>query len=194
MYCILLGMPICFVIGILVSFSNRFAVVTGVTGDILVPTAVAFCYLGLSMGDFASGLLSQKLRSRKKAILAFLGLMTVVVLAFLFLRGLSPTVYYTLCFLLGFSAGYWAIFVQNASEQFGTNLRSTVTNTVPNFVRGGLVAMSAAFLALIPNPKVPDMYFIHSALIVGGVVIIIALFSTWAIQETFSKDLDYVEE
>ncbi|HRR07481.1 MAG TPA: MFS transporter [Rhodothermales bacterium] len=194
MFCILLGMPIWYVIGILVSFSNRFAVVTGVTGDILVPTAVAFCYLGLSIGDFSSGLLSQKLRSRKKAILSFLVLMAVVVLAFLFLRGLSPAIYYGLCFMLGFSAGYWAIFVQNASEQFGTNLRSTVTNTVPNFVRGGLVAMSAAFLALIPNPKVPDEYFIHSALIVGAITIAIAVFSTLSIQETFSKDLDYVEE
>ncbi|HRK75183.1 MAG TPA: hypothetical protein PLL64_12960, partial [Rhodothermales bacterium] len=150
--------------------------------------------LGLSIGDFSSGLLSQKLRSRKKAILSFLVLMAVVVLAFLFLRGLSPAIYYGLCFMLGFSAGYWAIFVQNASEQFGTNLRSTVTNTVPNFVRGGLVAMSAAFLALIPNPKVPDEYFIHSALIVGAITIAIAVFSTLSIQETFSKDLDYVEE
>lgn len=194
MFCILLGMPIWFTIGILIAFSNRFAVVTEVQGAIAVPTAIALCYLGLSVGDFSSGLLSQVLKSRKKAILIFLLAKIVVVGCYLFLHGLSSTLYYTLCFLLGLTAGYWAIFVQNASEQFGTNIRSTVTNTVPNFVRGGLVAMSTAFLAMIPTKMPPSMYYVHAGLVVGGVVILIAIVSTLAIQETFSKDLDYLEE
>lgn len=194
MYCTLVGMPIWFTIGILISFANRFGVATGVEGTINVPNAVALAYFGLSIGDFSSGLLSQVLRSRRKAMMIFIVAKVGVVLIYLFSHGLSAMAYYGLCFLLGVTGGYWAVFVQNASEQFGTNLRSTVTNTVPNFVRGGLVAMSTAFLALLNNPKVPDASYIQSALVVGAVAILLALFSAWSLEETFSKDLDYLED
>lgn len=185
--CILLGLPIWYIIGVLIAFANRIGEANGTLG-ITPADAVMFCYLGLSSGDVASGALSQFFKSRKKVILGFLALMVAVVCTYLFGKGFSTTVYYFLCFMLGFSAGYWALFVQNASEQFGTNLRSTATNTVPNFVRGALVPMSLSFKALIPSG------IIYAALVVGGVAIVIAIVATLSIEETFGKDLDYIEE
>lgn len=185
---ILIGLPIWFIIGILIAFSDRFGKMAGIAEPIVIGTSVMFCYLGLSSGDLCSGILSQVLRSRKKVMILFQSMMLVVVLIYLFVPNSNMIVFNTLCFLLGFSAGYWALFVQNASEQFGTNLRSTVTNTAPNFVRGALVPMTLSFQALLPNG------LRNAALIVGLVAIAIAFLSTISVEETFGKELDYLEE
>ncbi len=106
----------------------------GVNEPIVAGQSILFTYLGLIFGDFTSGFLSQIMKSRKKVVGIFISLTSVFILVYLFINGLSLTLFYTLCVLLGFSIGYWAVFVTTASEQFGTNLRSTVTTTVPNFI------------------------------------------------------------
>jgi hypothetical protein len=94
-----------------------------------------------------------------------------------------------LCLALGTCTGYWALFVQVASESIGTNIRSTVTNTVPNFVRGSVVPITLGYKYLsdlFVNPAL-------SAVIIGAVCIGIALWAVLTSDETFHKDLDYVE-
>jgi len=140
-------------------------------------------------GDLSSGLLSQLLKSRKKVILLFM-LLTVGAVALYFLQGhQSPQFFYVVCAFLGFAAGYWAIFVTVAAEQFGTNLRATVATTVPNLVRGMVVPITMLFQFF------RGMFGMESgALLVGGLCITAAFLSLRALEETFHKDLDYYEE
>jgi len=187
--CILIGLPIWYIIGILVALSQDvFGKELGVEG-IVNGKAVMFAYIGLSFGDLISGLLSQYLRSRKKVVFIYLTSSSILVLYFVFFaKGITLPAYYFLCFMLGTATGYWAIFVTIASEQFGTNIRSTVTNTVPNFVRGAVLPITASFTALSGITT-----NLTGALIVGMVCIALAWFATTRIKETFAKDLDYFE-
>ncbi|MEW6702369.1 MAG: MFS transporter [Bacteroidota bacterium] len=187
-YCILIGLPIWYVVGILITFSPEFGKVLGVTEPIAAGKSIMYTYTGLIFGDFASGFLSQHLKSRKKVVMIFIALTSVFIFVYLFNRGLSLTMFYTLCVLLGFSIGYWAVFVTTASEQFGTNLRSTVTTTVPNFIRGSVVPLTLAFSYLRNS-----MGMIYSAVIVGVVSLLIAFLAIYKLEETYGKDLDYLE-
>ena len=188
--CISIGIPIWFMIGILVTFSPEFAKELNIEG-VQAGTAVMYFYLGTSFGDFMSGYLSQVFKSRKKILLLYLIITTIMIPIYLFTNDVSLTTFYIICALLGLAAGYWAVFVTIASEQFGTNLRSTVTTTVPNFVRGSLVLLMLLLDLFRENFS---FSLINSALIVGIISVGIAFISLAGMHETFGKDLDYVEE
>ncbi|HTJ85578.1 MAG TPA: MFS transporter, partial [Polyangiaceae bacterium] len=186
---ILIGTPIWYVIGILVVRASAIAKDMGIAGEINPGTAVMLCYIGLAVGDVASGVLSQLLHSRKKAVGVFLVLTAAsVVYYFAFGKG-SVGSLYAACFVLGVGAGYWAMFVTMASEQFGTNLRSTVTTTAPNFVRGSLVLSNFGFTVFQPSLGVWK-----SAVAVGAISISIAMGALLLLHESFGKDLDFVED
>lgn len=186
--CILIGLPIWFAIGVLINLSNRFAVAHGLIDKIDVADSVMFAYLGLSVGDLASGLLSQYLKSRKKVVYLYLFFSLVLMVVYLFNTNVSVDYYKYMCFGIGFATGYWALFVTIASEQFGTNIRSTVTNTVPNFVRGAVVPITLSFAGLSASVGV-----IQAALWVGLTCLLLAFVATWYIKDSFSKDLNYFE-
>ncbi len=186
---ILIGVPIWFVVGILITFSPEFARALGITGPISAGNAVMYCYLGLVFGDLTSGLLSQALRSRKKVVLLYM-LLTIAGVAVYFLQGSSsPGFFYGVCLALGFAAGYWAIFVTVAAEQFGTNLRATVATTVPNFVRGMVVPITLLFQFFRRSFGLEA-----SALVVGAICLAAGFAALASLEETFHKDLDYFEE
>lgn len=190
-YCIIIGLPVWFVIGILIAFANRFENDLGIIGGpVQVADAVMFAYIGLSVGDLLSGLLSQVFRSRRKVVVAYLIANMMLILIYLFSRDIHLSTFYFLCFALGTATGYWALFVTIASEQFGTNIRSTVTNTVPNFVRGAVVPITYSFTALT-RLFIGDE--VLAALVVGTVCVGLALFGIFQLKETFGKDLDYAE-
>ena len=192
LHCISIGIPIWYTVGLLVMNSaDNFGPWLGVY-DISNGKAVMYCYLGLSAGDLLAGVLSQWLRSRKKVVflyLAFTLLCTVLFLIVLHTYNISSDTYYLLCFLLGTGTGYWAIFVTIAAEQFGTNIRSTAANTIPNFVRGSVNIIMLLFGTLLAM-GISDGW---SALLVGLFFIGLAAFSLSKLQETFAKDLDYFE-
>jgi len=187
--CILIGLPIWYVIGILITFSPEFANALGVTGEVVAGDAVMYSYLALAVGDFSSGFISQAFKSRKKIVLVFILLTLTSILFYLFLPFKSVAFFYIACAGLGFATGYWALFVTIAAEQFGTNLRSTVATTVPNFIRGTVVPITLAFKFLRG-----EMGIIYGALIVGVITIIIAIIALRSIDETFSRDMNFVEE
>jgi MFS family permease len=174
-------------VGVLMTFSDAFAKKLGVEG-ISPAKAVMFCYIGLAIGDFLSGYLSQVFKTRKKIIFVFILITNILIVIYLFFNSFGTFYFYTICMLLGVSCGYWAVFVTNASEQFGTNLRATVTTTVPNFVRGSVVPLSLLFQYL--NTKVD---LIQSAAIVAGISLVLAYISATKLEETYGKDLDYIE-
>ena len=187
--CILIGLPVWFVVGILITFSPEIAKEIGITEPISVGKGILYCYLGTAIGDIASGVLSQMLQSRKKVVLLFLIMILLSSTWFLYSGLSNAAALYQIAFVLGFSAGYWALFVTIASEQFGTNIRSTVTTTVPNFVRAAVVPLTLGFAFAKQS-----MGAINAAYLVGLISIGIALFAIFQIKETFGKDLDYIEK
>jgi MFS family permease len=186
---IMIGLPSWFVVGVLITFSPEFARVLNVQGPISAGNAVMYCYIGLVAGDLASGLLSQLMKSRKKVVFIFLMATVAAVATYFLATDATATTFYTICALLGFGIGYWAIFVTVAAEQFGTNLRATVATSVPNFVRGMTVPITMAFQLARGYLGIE-----RGAVAVGAFCLLIALFSLSRLQETFHKDLDYFEE
>lgn len=186
--CILVGIPLWYVIGILITFSPEFGKALGVQGEVSAGKAVFYSYFGLIFGDFLSGYLSQILKSRNKVMVIFLISSALMIAVYFLSQGIELSIFYFVCFGLGITSGFWAVFVTIAAEQFGTNLRATVATTVPNFVRGSVVPMTLAFNAMRPGLGLQT-----SAIILAAITIALALFSVSQLKESFGKDLDYYE-
>lgn len=190
LYCILIGVPVWYVIGILVTFSPEFAKKAfGITEEINAGRAVMYHYIGASIGSFLTGLISQYLKSRKKSLLIALIALTVFCGMYFMSHGVSATVFYSIIFVMGIAMGYWAVFITVASEQFGTNIRATVTTTVPNFVRGSTVLVTMLYQFLIAY-----MGILYSGIAVGVIVLSLAFFALFHLEESYHKELDYMEE
>jgi MFS family permease len=189
---ILIGLPTWYVIGILMNYSNRFASDLYPNSLIDSGKATMFGYIGISLGDIVIGFVSQYFRSRKKALFIFYGL-TILACGLYFspLNNQDASMYF-ICGLLGFSSGFWAIFVTMGAEQFGTNLRATAATTIPNMVRGSLPIMNMLFLNLFQETW--NWNLLTSGIITGVIVIVIAIVSAWFTEETFMKKLNYVEK
>jgi MFS family permease len=205
--CIVIGLPVWFVVGVLIALSHKFfPEILGLTSadadslkamSVPTPEMVMWSYVGLSTGDLLSGLLSQLFHSRKKVI--YLNLMGIAIMTLVYLYGPagSQNYYRMIAFLLGAVTGYWAIFVTNASEQFGTNIRSTVAATVPNFVRGGVLLITMGFEYFSSSFQNSGQFdgrtFTVAALIIGSICLTLAFWGTYNVEEAFHKDLDYFE-
>lgn len=202
---ILIGLPLWYAIGILITFSPEIAKALKVDGSINAGKAIMISYLGLAVGDMLSGTISQQVRSRKKVVAAFILMTFAMILIYLFIPIRTESFFYTVCFVLGIAIGYWALFVTIAAEQFGTNLRATAATTVPNFIRGSLVPLTLLYKFLRDSSqstltpalgqveaKTPGI--IYGALFVGGLTIIIALLALYSVEETFGRDLNFEEE
>lgn len=187
--CILVGIPVWYVVGILIFFSKEFAIFLNVSGPINSGKSIMFHYTGAAIGSIITGYLSQKLRSRKKALAIAISVLGFLCVWYFAAFETSPTTFYFITFALGLAMGYWAIFVTVASEQFGTNIRSTVTTTVPNFVRGATVLMTMWWVSMST-----DMGIWEAAIVVGAVVIPLSLVAIFFLEESHGKNLDYIEE
>jgi putative MFS transporter len=192
--CILIGLPNWFVIGILITFSPEIAKALQIKGEINAAHAIAFAYLGITFGGFASGFFSQQLRSRKKIVFSFILFTFAAMHAYFHAAGLPEATFYLIILFLGFGVGYWAVFVAIAAEQFGTNIRATVATTVPNFIRGSVVPLTLAF-NFLKSCEIggAPVGVVTSAAIVGTACVLIALWALRGLDETYGKDLDYIE-
>ena len=176
-------------IGVLVSFSDQFGKHFGIAEDISPGKAIMFAYVGISIGDVFIGLVSQWLRSRKKALYIFYVLTALFIALFFLQQGGSSDAMYWICAGLGFATGFWAVFVTMAAEQFGTNLRATAATTVPNMVRGSLPLIIILFKWLRTETT-----YISAGIITGVITMVIAVWAAANTKETFGKDLNYIEE
>ncbi|RYY28145.1 MAG: MFS transporter [Sphingobacteriaceae bacterium] len=186
--CILMGAPLWFVVGILVTQAPEFGKALQSPATLSAGTGILYTYFGIAAGDLAAGLLAQITRSRKKTMMLFHVLSLISVFVYLKTAGITEQQFVWLCLFMGFSCGYWATFVTIASEQFGTNIRATVTTTVPNFVRGALIPITYIFEKMVSRYGI-----ISSGRIMMTVLIVIAFFSISQLKESFDKDLDYLE-
>ena len=188
---ILIGLPTWYVIGILVNLSNRFA--TNIYGNnaIISGKAIMYAYIGIAIGDILIGLISQYFKSRKKALYLFYALTIISVCLFFSPWNNSDGRMYFICGLMGFSTGFWAIFVTMGAEQFGTNLRATAATTIPNMVRGALPLINLMFKDLFQDNW--GWSLVKSGILTGTIVIGITLIAAYFTEETFQKDLNYIE-
>lgn len=189
---ILIGLPTWYVIGILVNQSDKFGEQLFGSSTIDSGRAIMFAYVGIAIGDIAIGLVSQYFKSRKKALLLFYLLTTACLVLFFSSVNNSDARMYGISGLLGFSTGFWAIFVTMGAEQFGTNLRATAATTIPNMVRGALPLINLLFLDLFQ--KSWHWGLIKSAIVTGTLVMLITYIAYYFTEETFHKDLDFTEE
>ncbi|HSQ67424.1 MAG TPA: MFS transporter [Polyangiaceae bacterium] len=185
---ILVGVPIWYVVAILITFAPEVGKAMGLEKAPDAAFAIMINYTGLAVGDFSSGALSQIIKSRKRALFVFIALTAASVAIYFAVGGRSLFAFYAACALLGVATGYWAVFVTVASEQFGTNLRATATTTAPNFVRGAVVPITVAFNALKGSLGVRG-----SALLVGAVTLALAMIALTRLEETYGKDLDFID-
>ena len=188
---ILIGLPTWFVIGVLINYSNKFA--SSLYGINLIDSgrSIMLAYIGIATGDLLIGYVSQYFKSRKKALMLFYILSIIGMILFFSPFNNNDSRMYLICAFLGFSTGYWAIFNQMAAEQFGTNLRATAATTIPNMVRGALPLINFLFLDILQKKLGWDI--LQSGMLTGSIVMVITLIAYFFTEETYHKDLDYME-
>ncbi|SEK56706.1 MFS transporter [Parapedobacter koreensis] len=189
LYCVLIGLPLWFVVGILITQAPEFGKALDAPVTLSAGRGILFGYIGIAIGDVFAGLFAQLTKSRRLVVFLFQLSTIGTAIWYLSSEGLSEARFHWIAFCMGTAVGYWATFVTIASEQFGTNLRATVTTTVPNFVRG----------ALIPSTLLFEFFVGHFGIITAAYVMIflltaIAMFALSQLKESFSKDLDFVED
>jgi putative MFS transporter len=187
MRCILIGLPAWYIIGVLVFFSDRFGKEFGIA-NIDPARAIMFLYLAIAFGDLSVGLLSQYLKSRKKALLAFYGISMLFAVLFFLQQNGTATSFYLICAGMGYGTGFSVVYITMSAEQFGTNLRASAAISIPNMVRGALplIILLFKFCREISN-------YITGAWITGLILFVIGLLCTFGLEETFDKDLNFIE-
>ncbi len=189
---IFIGLPVWFVIGILIGFSNEFAKAFGIEG-FDQPKSLMLQYVALVFGDVCAGLLSNYLKSRKKALYIFYFIMTIFIVLFFALKGGgSATNMYLLCMGLGFGSGISVLYITMSAEQFGTNLRASAAISIPNLVRGFLPLIILLF-KFIRSPQVTNNY-VTGAWITAAIILAIGYTAVYFTKESFTNDLDFTEK
>ena len=189
---ILIGLPVWYIIGVLITFADEFAKQFGIK-DFDQPTALMLQYAALAVGDMTAGFLSNYIRSRKKTLFIYYAITAVFIVLFFALKGGgSATNMYLLCMGLGFGSGISVLYITMSAEQFGTNLRATAAISVPNLVRGALPLILILFQWL----RTPAMFgnYVTAALVTGAVMLVIGFLSVIYTRETFGRDLEFIEQ
>ncbi len=186
--CILVGAPVFFIVGILVTLSPEFGRAFNMANEPEAAKAVAITYLMISIFDIFSGLLSKKLKKRRETMALFLAIQLIAIINFLFFPTTTLNEFYIKCAFLGVGVGYWGIMITNASEQFGINLRATVTTSVPNFIRGLLTPITLIF-----RPLSNSVGIIPAASWIGIGTIIVAVIAVFILPERFETEANFVE-
>lgn len=187
--CILVSVQLWYIMGILIALSPEFTSTIGISKDIVAGESIVYCYIGGILGGFLSSLISQILKSRIKALIVFMILSSAGIVGYFFLKDLSSSMFYAFCVYMGIAGGYWAIFVQVAAEQFGTNIRATATTMITNFGRATLIPFSMFFVYLKSNYSL-----MFAGLFVGILTIVLSILPLFYLKESFYKNLDYIDE
>ena len=191
MRCIFIGLPVWFVIGVMISFSDEFAKRFGIE-DFDQPKALMLQYVALAFGDMGAGFLSNYLRSRKKTLLIYYGILSLFMFLFFALKGGGNAFnMYAICMGLGFGSGISVVYITMSAEQFGTNLRATAAISIPNLVRGFLPLILVIFQYLRSDQLLNN--YVTAAWVTGLFIVGLGLWSVIQTKETFEKDLDYLE-
>jgi hypothetical protein len=188
-YCICISLPIWFVVGILITQAPELGEALGAPETLSAGKGIMLCYMGTAIGEVIAGFIAQVSKSRRLSLLLFHIMSLIAIFIYLGSTGISTEKFSYLAFFIGFSVGYWASFITVASEQFGTNLRATVTTTAPNLVRAALIPITFLFEFFVAKFNI-----ITAGYIVMSITTFVAIFALSQLKESFDKDLDYIEE
>lgn len=189
---ILIGLPVWYIIGVLITFGDEFASRFGIK-DFDQPIALMLQYVALAFGDMSAGFISNYIKSRKKTLLIFYAITCVFILLFFVLKGGGNAFnMYLLCMGLGFGSGISVLYITMSAEQFGTNLRATAAISIPNLVRGCLPLILLLFQFLRGQKIFSD--YITGAWVTGIIIMVIGFIAALYTNETFGKDLNFLEE
>lgn len=186
--CILIGLPVWYIIGVLATFSDQFGRAFGIP-DVSPATAIMVLYMGIGLGDLSVGWLSQRLQSRKKTLYLFYGITIFFVLLFFLQNGGSRTLFYLICFGMGYGAGFNVVYLTLGVEQFGTNLRASAAISIPNMVRGALPLI----ILLFQFTRGLFQDYATGGWVTGLVVFAVALLAARFVKESYGSELDFVE-
>ena len=186
--CILMGIPIWYSVGLLITLSPELAKAHNITG-LKLSTCFILFQVGITSGDLLSGILSQVLKSRKKILLAFMSL-GILATIYHFAKVAEGQQLNLTSFLMGLGCGYLSVFVTSTAEHFGINLRVTATTTVTNFMRGALVLLIPLHQGI---EHLFDLSLTAGLTITGCIVWALAMLSVILLPDTFGRELDYVE-
>lgn len=188
----LIGLPVWYVIGIMISFSDEFAKRFGIA-DFDQPKSLMLQYVALAFGDMFAGIFSNYIKSRKKTLIIYYCVLSFFILLFFALKGGgSSTNMYLICMGLGFGSGISVLYITMSAEQFGTNLRATAAISIPNLVRGFLPLIILVFKFLRSENVLND--YVTAAWVVGIIVLITGFMAVLRTKDTFGKDLDFIEK
>ncbi|MEI8110460.1 MAG: MFS transporter [Chitinophagia bacterium] len=187
---ILIGFPVWFVIGVLITFSDQFGKEMGIMG-VDPARAIFYQYIAIGLGDISAGLLSNYLKSRKKALWIFYSILVVSILLY-FSQGFgwgSLTSMYWICAFMGFGSGISVLYITMSAEQFGTNLRATTAISIPNVVRGllPLIILLQKLLQSVTKS------YLHAGMICAVLVLSVAIWALVRTRETYGRDMDFLE-
>lgn len=188
---ILIGLPVWYIIGVIISFSDEFAKQFGIAG-FDQPKALMLQYVALAFGDMFAGIISNYIKSRKKTLYLYYAITALFLFLFFALKGGgSATNMYLLCMGLGFGSGISVLYITMSAEAFGTNLRATAAISIPNLVRGCLPLLLLLFQFLRSENVLAD--YVTAAWVTGALVMLIGIIAVIKTKETFAKELDFVE-
>jgi MFS family permease len=188
---ILIGLPVWYIIGVLITFADEFAKQFEITG-FNQPKALMLQYVALGIGDMTAGILSNYIKSRKKTLFIFYGITTVFILLFFALKGGGSAFnMYLICMGLGFGAGISVLYIMMSAEQFGTNLRATAAISIPNLVRGFLPLILLLFQFLRSQNIFND--YVTGAWVTGIIIMVTGFVAALFVKESYGKDMDFTE-
>jgi MFS family permease len=182
------GVPIWYVSALFVNLAPEYGKALNLSEALSVAQALRWQAVGLAIGSALTGLLSEWLGSRKRVLYGCFGALVGLIGVLLSLDGASVTAYCAVMFAIGLGQGYWTVFITTAAEQFGTNIRATVTTSVPNFVRAMIVPITLGLQAIWGTTGL-----VGGTLLIGALVFGLAFLALSRLQETWGKDLDYAE-
>ena len=189
---ILIGLPVWYIIGVLITFADEFAKQFGITG-FSQPKALMLQYVALGIGDMTAGILSNYIKSRKKTLFIFYGITAIFILLFFALKGGGSAFnMYLICMGLGFGAGISVLYIMMSAEQFGTNLRATAAISIPNLVRGFLPLILLLFQFLRSQNVFND--YVTGAWVTGIVIMVTGFVAALFVKESYGRDMDFTEK
>lgn len=184
------GVPIWFVSALFVNLAPEFGKALALTDfdpKTFVGQVLAWQASGLALGSALTGVFSEWVGSRKRVLwICLAGLAALVVVQSTLLHDAAS--YAHLMFGVGLFQGYWTAFIAMAAEQFGIDVRATVSSSIPNIVRAMTVPVTLSVRGLEPVAG-----WTHASLLVGAIVFVLALLGLSQLQETYGKNLDYAE-
>ena len=81
--CILGGIPIWVILGLLIILSPEMSIIIGVSKPVSAGAAILWVSVGMAIGDFAGGMLSQYFKNREKVIIVYILFSFIVICTYL---------------------------------------------------------------------------------------------------------------